>query len=160
MGSERGQYLPPRGKYRESSTFEEQDRQRGGQLRPERALDRGVGRDHARQPDRLVRHLALALPRLDAAHRGQRVPLAGDRIVNARLGYRFNTGWRVQLELLNAKADQISYAYGSLIKTDNLFVLCNSATPPPTAVCQNGVMDRILHPVEPLAARLTVTATF
>jgi outer membrane receptor protein involved in Fe transport len=84
-------------------------------------------------------------------------------IVNARLGYRFDTGWRVQLDvlnLLNSKADQISYAYGSLIKTDNLFVLCNSATPPPTAVCQNGVMDRILHPIEPLAARVTVTATF
>jgi hypothetical protein len=47
-----------------------------------------------------------------------------------------------------------------LIKTDSLFALCNSATPPPAAVCQNGVMDRILHPVEPLAARVTVTATF
>jgi len=84
-------------------------------------------------------------------------------IVNARLGYRFDSGWRVQLDILNlldSKADQISYAYGSLIKTDNLFALCNSATPPPTAVCQNGVMDRILHPVEPLAARVTVTATF
>jgi outer membrane receptor protein involved in Fe transport len=84
-------------------------------------------------------------------------------IVNARLGYRFDTGWRVQLDvlnLLNSKADQISYAYGSLIKTDNLFVLCNSAAPPPAAVCQNGVMDRILHPVEPLAARLTVAAQF
>jgi outer membrane receptor protein involved in Fe transport len=84
-------------------------------------------------------------------------------IVNARLGYRFDTGWRVQLDVLNlldSKADQISYAYGSLIKTDNLFALCNSATPPPTAVCQNGVMDRILHPIEPLAARVTVTAQF
>ena len=84
-------------------------------------------------------------------------------IVNARLGYRFDTGWRVQLDLLNlldSKADQISYAYGSLIRTDSLFALCNSATPPPTAVCQNGVMDRILHPIEPLAARVTVTATF
>jgi TonB dependent receptor/TonB-dependent Receptor Plug Domain len=84
-------------------------------------------------------------------------------LVNARVGYRFDSGWRVQLDLLNllnAKADQISYAYGSLIKTDNLFTLCNSAAPPPAAVCQNGVMDRILHPVEPLAARVTVTATF
>jgi hypothetical protein len=84
-------------------------------------------------------------------------------IVNARVGYAFDNGWRVQLDLLNllnSKADQISYAYGSLIKTDNLFTLCNSAAPPPAAVCQNGVMDRILHPVEPLAARLTVTAVF
>lgn len=84
-------------------------------------------------------------------------------LINGRIGYRFDNGWRVQLDvlnLLNAKADAISYAYGSLIKTDSLFVICNSPAPPPAAVCQNGVMDRILHPVEPLAARLTVTATF
>jgi len=84
-------------------------------------------------------------------------------LVNARLGYRFDNGWQVQvdlLNLLNAKADQISYAYGSLIRTDNLFVMCNSPSPPPAAVCQNGVMDRILHPVEPLAARFTVMARF
>jgi outer membrane receptor protein involved in Fe transport len=84
-------------------------------------------------------------------------------LVNARIGYRFDNRWRVQLDLLNllnSKADQISYAYGSLIRTDNLFVLCNSPSPPRAAVCQNGVMDRILHPVEPLAARLTVTAVF
>jgi hypothetical protein len=30
----------------------------------------------------------------------------------------------------------------------------------PTAVCQNGVMDRVLHPVEPLAVRLTVAGQF
>ncbi|HEY4918835.1 MAG TPA: hypothetical protein VII40_01895 [Xanthobacteraceae bacterium] len=35
---------------------------------------------------------------------------------------------------------------------------CNSATPPPAAVCQNGVMDGVPHPVEPPAARLTVAA--
>ena len=84
-------------------------------------------------------------------------------LINGRIGYRFDNGWRVQLDvlnLLNSKADAISYAYGSLIKTDSLFVICNSPAPPPAAVCQNGVMDRILHPVEPLAARLTVTATF
>ena len=84
-------------------------------------------------------------------------------LVNARIGYRFDSRWRVQLDLLNllnSKADQISYAYGSLIKTDNLFALCNSPSPPPAAVCQNGVMDRILHPVEPFAARVTVTALF
>jgi hypothetical protein len=31
-----------------------------------------------------------------------------------------------------------------------------SGTPPPALVCQNGVMDRVLHPVEPLAICLTV----
>jgi hypothetical protein len=30
----------------------------------------------------------------------------------------------------------------------------------PAAVCQNGVMDRVLHPVEPLAIRLTLAGQF
>jgi len=84
-------------------------------------------------------------------------------LVNARIGYGFDNGWSVRLDvlnLLNARTNQITYAYGSLIKTDSLFVACNSATPPPAAVCRNGVMDSVLHPVEPLAARLTVTAKF
>jgi outer membrane receptor protein involved in Fe transport len=84
-------------------------------------------------------------------------------LVNARIGYGFDNGWSVHLDLLNlldARANQITYAYGSLIRTDGLFAACNSATPPPAAVCRNGVMDSVLHPVEPLAARLTVTAKF
>jgi hypothetical protein len=35
--------------------------------------------------------------------------------------------------------------------------------PPPLkklAVCQNGVMDRVVHPVEPLAVRLTLAGAF
>ena len=42
-------------------------------------------------------------------------------IFNKRLGYRYDSGWRIQLDvlnLLNCKANQITYAYGSLIKTD------------------------------------------
>ncbi|HEY1545299.1 MAG TPA: TonB-dependent receptor, partial [Xanthobacteraceae bacterium] len=84
-------------------------------------------------------------------------------IFNARIGYGFDNGWSVHLDLLNllnARANQITYAYGSLIKTDSLLAACSSPTPPPAAVCQNGVMDSVLHPVEPLAARLTVTAKF
>ena len=84
-------------------------------------------------------------------------------LVNGRLGYRFDNGWRVQLDLLNllnSKTNQITYAYGSLIKTDNLYAACLSAAPPPAAVCRNGVMDQVLHPVEPLAVRLTLTAVF
>jgi hypothetical protein len=82
-------------------------------------------------------------------------------IVNGRVGYRFDNGWRIQLDglnLLNANTNQITYAYGSLIKTDSLYGACLSAAPPPAAVCQNGVMDRVLHPIEPLAFRLTATA--
>jgi hypothetical protein len=30
----------------------------------------------------------------------------------------------------------------------------------PPAVCQNGAMDYVLHPIEPLAVRLTVARTF
>jgi outer membrane receptor protein involved in Fe transport len=84
-------------------------------------------------------------------------------IVNGRAGYRFDNGWTLRLDalnLLNAKTNQIAYAYGSLIRTDSLFNLCFPVQVAPAAVCQNGVMDRILHPIEPLALRLTLTATF
>jgi outer membrane receptor protein involved in Fe transport len=87
-------------------------------------------------------------------------PAAG--LLNGRLGYRFDNGWRVQLDgfnLLNSKSDQITYAYGSLIKSDSLFAICFPSMGAPTAaaaVCQTGVMDRVLHPVEPLAIRLTL----
>ncbi len=84
-------------------------------------------------------------------------------LFDGQIGYRFANNWRIQLDglnLLNAQGPQAEYAYGSLLKTDNLFALCNSATPPPKAVCQNGVMDYVLHPIEPLAIRLTLAATF
>lgn len=87
---------------------------------------------------------------------------AATSIFNGRLGYRIDNGWRVQLDvlnLLNMKASQITYAYGSLLKTDTLYNLCTTGTAP-TAVCQNGVMDYVLHPVEPLTFRLTIAGTF
>ena len=80
-------------------------------------------------------------------------------LLNGQLGYRFDNGWRLQLDgfnLLNSKSDQISYAYGSLLKTDSLFALCFPVQIAPAAVCQNGVMDRVLHPVEPFAVRMTL----
>jgi hypothetical protein len=67
------------------------------------------------------------------------------------------------LNLLNTKTAQAEYAYGSLLKNDNLFAMCFPASGAPTApaaVCQNGVMDYVLHPMEPLAVRLTVAKTF
>ncbi len=84
-------------------------------------------------------------------------------LLNGRVGYRFDNGWRIQLDAYNltdSKSDQITYAYGSLLKTDALFAQCNSGSPPPAAVCQTGVMDRVLHPVEPFAVRLTVAGQF
>ena len=87
-------------------------------------------------------------------------------VFNGNIGYRFANGWRIQLDglnLLNARTDQATYAYGSLLKTDSLFAMCFPKVEPPTApaaVCQNGVMDYVLHPIEPLAVRLTLAATF
>ncbi len=84
-------------------------------------------------------------------------------IFNGRVGYRFENGWRIQLDvlnLLNTRANQITYAYGSLIKTDSLYNLCYPVQTAPAAVCQNGVMDYVLHPVEPLAIRLTLAGAF
>ena len=84
-------------------------------------------------------------------------------IVNGRIGYRTADGWRIQLDVLNlfdSKTNQISYAYGSLLKTDSLYNLCQSVSPPPAAVCQTGVMDAVVHPTEPLAVRLTVAGSF
>jgi outer membrane receptor protein involved in Fe transport len=87
-------------------------------------------------------------------------------LLNAQVGYRFDNGWRLQLDafnILNSRSDQITYAYGSLLKSDSLFAMCFPAagtSSAPAAVCQNGVMDRVLHPVEPLAIRLTVAGQF
>ncbi|MET0971582.1 MAG: TonB-dependent receptor [Tardiphaga sp.] len=87
-------------------------------------------------------------------------------ILNGQLGYRFDSGWRLQLDafnLLDSRSDQITYAYGSLLKTDALFAMCfpaAGAPTAPTAVCQTGVMDRVLHPVEPLALRVTLAGQF
>lgn len=84
-------------------------------------------------------------------------------LLNGQIGYRFENGWRIQLDgynLTDSRSDQITYAYGSLLKTDALFAQCQSPSPPPAAVCQTGVMDRVLHPVEPFAVRLTLAGQF
>ena len=84
-------------------------------------------------------------------------------LLNGQLGYRFENGWRFQFDafnLLNSRSDQISYAYGSLLKTDSLFAQCFPVQIAPAAVCQNGVMDRALHPVEPFALRMTLAGQF
>jgi outer membrane receptor protein involved in Fe transport len=93
-----------------------------------------------------------------------RSPATG--LLGGQFGYRFENGWRVQVDAYNltdSRTDQISYAYGSFLKTDSLFALCFPATGTsalPKAVCDDGVMDRVLHPVEPLAVRLTVAGAF
>lgn len=83
-------------------------------------------------------------------------------VVNGAVGYRFANGWHVQvdaLNMLNSTSDLATYAYGSLLTTDALYALCNpahGASTVPAAVCANGVMDYVYHPLEPLAFRLTL----
>ena len=104
------------------------------------------------------RYLASSPLTEDNAFRSQATSL-----FNGRVGYRTDNGWRIQLDvlnLLNTRTNQVSYAYGSLIKTDSLYNLCYPAQIAPAAVCQNGVMDYVVHPAEPLAFRLTVAGTF
>jgi outer membrane receptor protein involved in Fe transport len=65
-------------------------------------------------------------------------------LVNARAGYRFENGMRLQLDaynLFNVKANQIEYYYESRLATE------------PSGVA---TFDRHVHPVEPLAVRLTL----
>jgi outer membrane receptor protein involved in Fe transport len=67
-------------------------------------------------------------------------------LVNARVGYRWENGVRVQLDaynLFNAKANQIEYFYDSRLATE------------PAGVA---TADRHIHPAEPLALRLTLAA--
>ncbi|MGA8650512.1 MAG: TonB-dependent receptor [Xanthobacteraceae bacterium] len=83
-------------------------------------------------------------------------------MINGRVGYHFANGWRIQLDALNLLSSasyNASYAYGALLTSDSLFAMCFPAHGPPTApaaVCQNGVMDYSIHPMEPLAVRLTL----
>jgi hypothetical protein len=86
-------------------------------------------------------------------------------LVYGRVGFRFTNGWRIQLDalnLLNSRTYNASYAYGALLPSDNLFALCFPALRPPAtaAICQNGVMDYSVHPIEPMAFRLTLAGPF
>ena len=77
--------------------------------------------------------------------------------MNARLGYRWADGWRLQLDafnIFNSRSDQITYGYGSLLPTDPLYQQCVNGIAP-GAVCGTGVMDRHFKPVEPPAVRVT-----
>jgi opacity protein-like surface antigen len=80
-------------------------------------------------------------------------------IINGSLGYRFDNGWHVELDglnLLNSTTNQVTYAYGSVLNSDSLFAMCYPTMKVPAAVCQNGVTDSVVHPVEPLAVRFTL----
>jgi outer membrane receptor protein involved in Fe transport len=68
-------------------------------------------------------------------------------IFNARAGYKFDNGMRLQLEVLNlfnANTNQIEYYYLSRLPGEPI----------------GGVADRNVHPAEPLAVRLPLAARF
>lgn len=68
-------------------------------------------------------------------------------IFNARAGYQFDNGMRLQLDVLNlfnANTNQIEYYYLSRLPGEPI----------------DGVADRHVHPAEPLAVRLTLAARF
>jgi hypothetical protein len=68
-------------------------------------------------------------------------------IFNARAGYKFDNGMRLQLDvfnLFNAQTNQIEYYYLSRLPGEPI----------------DGVADRHVHPAEPLAVRLTLAARF
>jgi outer membrane receptor protein involved in Fe transport len=68
-------------------------------------------------------------------------------IFNARAGYKFDNGMRLQLDVLNlfnANTNQIEYFYLSRLPGEPI----------------GGVADRHVHPAEPLAVRLTLAARF
>jgi hypothetical protein len=68
-------------------------------------------------------------------------------IFNARAGYKFDNGLRLQLDVLNlfdAPTNQIEYYYLSRLPGEPI----------------GGVADRHVHPAEPLAVRLTLAGRF
>ena len=93
----------------------------------------------------------------------QSAPLS---IFNGQIGYRFDNGWRIQLDGLNllnshSRSGDLCLWLAAQDRQPVRHVLSNAGPPTaPTAVCQNGVMDYALHPIEPLAVRLTLAATF
>jgi outer membrane receptor protein involved in Fe transport len=68
-------------------------------------------------------------------------------LVNGRVGYTFDNGVSLSLDVLNltnARADQITYFYTSRLPGE----------------AADGVADRHIHPVEPTALRLTLAGRF
>jgi hypothetical protein len=68
-------------------------------------------------------------------------------IFNARAGYKFDNGLRLQLDVLNlfnAKTNQIEYYYLSRLPGEPI----------------DGVADRHVHPAEPFTVRLTLAGRF
>jgi hypothetical protein len=73
--------------------------------------------------------------------------------VNARLGFRFDNGWKLQIDafnITNNRSSMIDYGYGAFARQDYLLF-------PGYAGGSNGIMDRYFKPQDPPAVRLTFT---
>jgi hypothetical protein len=73
--------------------------------------------------------------------------------LNARVGHRFDNGWRIQADafnITNNRGDAIAYGYGSFAKSDFLFF-------PTYAGGGAGIQDRHFKPIDPPAVRVTLS---
>lgn len=76
-------------------------------------------------------------------------------LTNARVGYRIDRTWQVRLDvfnLFNRKSDDVTYFYNSCLRPE--------LADPRCAPGGGGIPGQHFHPVEPLSARLSVSATF
>jgi len=76
--------------------------------------------------------------------------------VGARLGYRFDNGWRVQLDafnILNSRADMIDYQANVWGKQD-FAIWPGYGT---QGVSAYGISERVYKPIDPPAVRLTIS---
>jgi hypothetical protein len=73
--------------------------------------------------------------------------------LNARLGYRFDNGWKIQLDgfnITNQRSSAIDYGYGAFAKQDYFLF-------PGYAGGSNGISDRYFKPQDPPAVRVTLS---
>ena len=71
--------------------------------------------------------------------------------VNARLGYHFDNGWKLQIDafnITNQRSSTIDYAYGAFGRQDYLLF-------PGYAGGSTGISDRYFRPQDPPAVRFT-----
>ena len=84
-------------------------------------------------------------------------------LTNARIGYRIDKTWQVRLDLLNLfgrKQSDIDYYYPSCTRSELAGGAYASADCSGPAGSRTGINDIHYHPVEPFAARVSVSATF
>ncbi|MEK8124413.1 TonB-dependent receptor [Methylocystis sp. IM4] len=77
----------------------------------------------------------------------------GAGTLNARVGYRFDGGWKFQIDAFNVtnnRGDAISYGYGSFARSDFLGF-------PGYPGGSVGIMDRHFKPLDPPSVRVTLS---